>query len=471
MRVYNDLTRQKEELRPQVEGKIQIYVCGPTVYDYFHLGNARPFVVYDTLRRYLEYRGYEVEYVQNFTDIEDKIITRAKVEGITPKELSERMIVEYFKDADGLNIKRATVHPKATETIPEIIDLISDLFDNGYAYTNDDGVYFDIAKFPDYGKLSRHSLEDLEEGASHRLAEDRQKRNPFDFVLWKFQKDGEVSWPSPWGDGRPGWHIECSAMSRKHLGKTIDIHCGGQDLIFPHHENEIAQSEAANGVPFVNYWLHNGFINVDNEKMAKSAGNFFRVRDLVEKYSYELLRFFILQPHYRMPINFSAELLDAAEHGWERIKTCVANLDFLLEQDVEAEDQELSASLAAATAEARENFIKAMDDDLNTAEAFAAIFELVREVNTLVAKGQVGKSELSEARAMIQELLGVLGLSAAVESTEISAEVLAKLEARQSAKEAKNWAEADRLRDEILAAGFRVEDTAQGPKLVPVEAE
>lgn len=471
MQVFNDLTRRKEELKPQHEGKFQIYVCGPTVYDFFHLGNARPFVVYDTLRRYLEYRGYDVEYVQNFTDVDDKVITRANAEGITCKELADRMIDEYFKDADGLNIKRATVHPRATETIDEIIAIIQDLMDKGHAYVNPDGVYFDIQSFPNYGKLSRHSLDDLMEGASQRLGQDRTKKNPFDFVLWKFKKEGEPYWASPWGDGRPGWHIECSAMSRKHLGKTIDIHCGGQDLIFPHHENEIAQSEAANGVPFVNYWMHNGFVNIDNEKMAKSAGNFFRVRDLVEHYDYDILRFFILQAHYRMPINFSKESLDAAEQGFERIKNCVSRLDFLLEQDLEHPDKEASAKIEALAKQSKEHFIEAMDDDLNTAEAFASIFELVRETNGAINDGELTKEALTAAHDMIEELLGVLGLSAETEKDAVPADVTEMVQQRATAKAEKNWAEADRLRDAILAAGYHVEDTPQGPKLVPVEED
>ena len=469
MRVYNDLSRQKEELVPQVENELLIYVCGPTVYDYFHLGNARPFIIYDTLRRYLEYRGYKVKYVQNFTDIDDKIITRAKLEGVTPAELSERMIEEYFTDADGLNIQRATVHPRATETIDEILSLIGDLYDKGFAYVAEDGVYFDIAKFPEYGKLSRHSLEELEEGASNRLSADRSKRNPFDFVLWKFKKEGEPFWPSPWGDGRPGWHIECSAMSRKHLGKTIDIHCGGQDLIFPHHENEIAQSEAANGVPFVNYWLHNGFVTVDNEKMAKSGGNFFRVRDLVENYSYNLLRFFILQPHYRMPINFSIELLDSAESAWERITHCLHNLNFLAEHASGEADPALDRELSEIIETAERDFIEGMDDDLNTAEAFAAIFEMVRALNTLSSQGTISEDRLRAASDKLSELLGVLGLVVCEEGNEIPADILALLSERQEAKAQKNWAEADRLRDELKARGYAVEDTPQGPKLVPLE--
>ncbi|MDO5737844.1 MAG: cysteine--tRNA ligase [Eubacteriales bacterium] len=469
MLVYNDLSRTKEELKPQKPGEILIYVCGPTVYDYFHLGNARPFIIYDTLRRYLEYRGFAVKYVQNFTDIDDKIINRAKLEGINPKDLAEKMITEYFVDADGLNIKRATVHPKATESIDEIIALIQDLYDKEIAYTTEDGVYFDIGKFPEYGKLSRHSLEELEEGASNRLKDGSGKRNPFDFVLWKFKKEGEPAWPSPWGEGRPGWHIECSAMCRKHLGKTIDIHCGGQDLIFPHHENEIAQSEAANGQQFVNYWLHNGFVTVDNEKMAKSQGNFFRVRDLVEKYSYNLLRFFILQPHYRMPINFSTELLDSAEHAWERIMTCLNNLEFLVERSEGAGQADLNEDLRLACDKAEAEFIEAMDDDLNTAEAFASIFELVREVNSLTSEGEISVAELRLAQDTLLRLLEVLGLEAEAKTAEASSEIEAMLEARQEAKAQKNWAEADRLRDEIKAQGYLIEDTPQGPKLIAIE--
>ncbi|NCC77476.1 MAG: cysteine--tRNA ligase, partial [Clostridia bacterium] len=329
MRIFNTETRSKEELKTIEPGKVKMYVCGPTVYNFFHLGNARPFITYDTFRRFLLYRGYRVDYVQNFTDIDDKMIKRANEEGITVRELADRFIHEYFKDADGLNIKRATVHPRATETMDEIIAIIKTLEDKGYAYATEDGVYFDTDKFAAYGKLSHHKLDELEAGASDRLgSSDQGKRHPMDFALWKFKKPGEPAWDSPWGEGRPGWHIECSAMVRKHLGETIDIHGGGQDLVFPHHENEIAQSEAANGKPFAHYWMHNGFINVDQEKMSKSAGNFFTVRDLVQQFSYDVLRFFMLTGHYRMPINFSAELLTAAQNGWERIKTCVENLDF-----------------------------------------------------------------------------------------------------------------------------------------------
>jgi len=332
MKIFNTQSREKEEFVPLEPGKVKIYVCGPTVYNYFHLGNARPFITYDTLRRYLEYRGYTVTYVQNFTDIDDKMIKRANAEGTTIRELADRFIAEYYYDADRLNIKRATYHPRATDSMPVIIQMIEALAAKGFAYETDDGVYFDIGKMPDYGKLSHHNLEDLEFGASERISLDGCKRSNLDFALWKKKKEDEPWWPSPWGDGRPGWHIECSAMNKQYLGDTIDIHGGGQDLVFPHHENEIAQSECANGRQFVRYWMHNGFINIDHEKMSKSTGNFFTVRDLAQQYDYLVLRFFMLGGHYRMPINFTAELLMAAQNGWNRIQTCIENLNFILGQ-------------------------------------------------------------------------------------------------------------------------------------------
>ena len=466
MKVFNTLTRTKEELVPITPGEFKIYACGPTVYNLFHLGNARPFITYDTLRRYLEYRGNKVHYVQNFTDIDDKVIDKANDEGITIKELTDRMIEEYFVDADGLGIRRATVHPRATEHIPAIIDMIQTLEDKGYAYVLDDGVYFEMERFKDYGKLSRYNLDELEHGsgAASRLAED--KRNPMDFVLWKFKKEGEPFWPSPWGDGRPGWHIECSAMVRETLGETIDIHGGGQDLIFPHHENEIAQSEAANDKPFVNYWLHNGFINVDGEKMAKSDGNYFLVRELAKDFPYEVIRFFMLQAHYRMPINFTHELLEAAEQAWRRIKQSVANLDFVLQSDVEKpDDAAATETLSEAISKAKTGFVEAMDDDLNTADAFAEIFDLVRAANIGIDRG-AGRATLQAARDQIVELTGVLGLDPAKQDeSAIPQEILDLVEQRAAAKKAKDFALADRLRDEVAQAGFRIDDTPQGPKV------
>ena len=463
MKIYNDLSRKKEELTPQVEGEYKIYVCGPTVYDYFHLGNARAFTVYDTLRRYLEYRGNKVHYIQNFTDIDDKVIRRANEEEISFKELADRMIQEYFRDAEGLNIKRATVHPRATECIPEILDMIKTLEDKGYAYVIEDGVYFDTKAWPEYGKLSRHPMDEVDETVQ-RVSHAEGKKSKNDFVLWKFKKEGEPAWESPWGEGRPGWHIECSVMSKKYLGDTVDIHGGGQDLIFPHHENEVAQSEAANGKPFVRYWVHNGFINVDNEKMSKSVGNFFRVRDLVEHYPYVVLRFFMLQAHYRAPFNFSMELLEAAQNGWERITTCVSDLQFRI--DAGGGDGSKDDAMKEAASKAREEFVRAMEDDLNTADAFAAIFELVRVSNSFNSTASLSIEGLDTARSCLLELLDVLGLDPIAEDGGgIPEEIQALCDARVAAKKAKDFAEADRLRDEIQAKGWKVEDTAQGPKL------
>ncbi|NCA98641.1 MAG: cysteine--tRNA ligase [Clostridia bacterium] len=470
MRIFNTETRSKEELKTIEPGKVKMYVCGPTVYNFFHLGNARPFITYDTFRRFLQYRGYAVDYVQNFTDIDDKMIKRANEEGITVRELADRFINEYFKDADGLNIQRATVHPRATDSMDEIIAIIKTLEVKGYAYATEDGVYFDTGKFAAYGKLSHHKLDELEAGASERLgSSDQGKRHPMDFALWKFKKPGEPTWDSPWGEGRPGWHIECSAMVRKHLGETIDIHGGGQDLVFPHHENEIAQSEAANGKPFVHYWMHNGFINVDQEKMSKSAGNFFTVRDLVQQYQYDVLRFFMLTGHYRMPINFSAELLSAAQNGWERIKTCVENLDFVVAHasaDLAEQAGPGATSLQDACNQARTDFIAAMEDDLNTADALAAIFELVRAANTAAAVQGLAAAVLKTAAATLRELLDVLGLNPN-RGEEIPAEVLTLVEERTAAKKARDFQKADALRAQVLELGFEIKDTPQGPKVSP----
>lgn len=466
MQVYNDLSRKKEELIPQVEGQYKIYVCGPTVYDYFHLGNARPFIVYDTLRRYLEYLGNEVTYVQNFTDIDDKVIRRANEQGITYKELADSMIEEYFKDADGLHIKRANVHPRATDCIEDIVSMIKTLDEKGYAYVLSDGVYFDTGKYEKYGALSRR---ELDEGVvQDRVGVNIEKRHPSDFVLWKFKKPGEPAWDAPWGEGRPGWHIECSAMNLKYLGETVDIHGGGQDLIFPHHENEIAQTEAVTGKQFVRYWMHNGFINIDNVKMAKSEGNFFTVRDLTKKYSYSVLRFFMLQAHYRMPINFSRELLEAAGHGWQRMKNFAGQLDFLSSQETEQSEKPLAddETIRNLCAKARRDFVTGMDDDLNTSDAFAAIFNLVRESNSLLQNSRLSQEALSELKSCFGELLEVLGLDPWEDTKEeIPPEILAKAEQRVEAKKAKDWAKADALRDEINAAGWKIEDTAEGVKL------
>ena len=470
LKLYNTQSREKEDFVPLQPGKVQMYVCGPTVYNFFHLGNARPFITYDTLRRYLEYRGYQVNYVQNFTDIDDKMINKAKADGTTITQVAERFIGEYFQDADRLNIRRATAHPRATETIPMIISLIETLFEKGFAYETEDGVYFDVGRMPDYGKLSHHNLEDLVSGAGDRVISESDKHSSADFALWKKKKEGEPFWPSPWGDGRPGWHIECSAMVKQYLGDTIDIHGGGQDLVFPHHENEIAQSEAANGKPFVRYWLHNGFINIDHEKMSKSTGNFFTVRDLVKHFDYLVLRFFMLGGHYRMPINFTTDLLTAAQNGWNRIKTCRENLDFVMastgtpDQPADEQAQAAAVELASAGERCREDFIRAMDDDLNTADALAAVFEMVRATNTAASVPDIDRVSLKKAAAVLSELLDVLGLQM-VEKDEVPEEIMSLVQARVAAKKARDFARADALRDEILAKGYTVADTPQGPKV------
>ncbi len=471
MRIYNTMTRYKEDFVTIVPGKVKIYACGPTVYNYFHLGNARPFITFDTLRRYLEYRGYEVEFCQNFTDIDDKMIARANQEGITVRELADRYIAEYYVDADKLHILRPTYQPRATDTMDAIIDMIATLVEKGYAYELEDGVYYDVAKFENYGCLSHFDLDELREGASDRVMQSDVKQNSVDFALWKKKKPGEPSWDSPWGEGRPGWHIECSAMIKKFLGDTIDIHGGGQDLVFPHHENEIAQSEAANGVPFVNYWMHNGFINVDNEKMSKSTGNFFTVRDIVKEYSYDVIRFFVLSGHYRMPINFSAELLLSAKNALERISNSVMNVRFVgnnKDRKVEETDVEAESELTSAINDANKNFVASMDDDLNTADAITAIFELVRAANTACTKDGVRSELLLKAADEIVKLSNVLGVAAEGDmqkASDIPADVTELVEKRLEAKKAKNYALSDAIRDQITALGFQIKDTPQGPQV------
>lgn len=469
MRIYNTQTREKEPFAPLESGHVKIYVCGPTVYNYFHLGNARPFITYDTLRRYLEYRGYRVTYVQNFTDIDDKMIHQANEGGITIRELADRFIKEYFVDADQLNIRRATHHPLATESMPVILDMIGRLMDKGFAYEADDGVYFDVARMPDYGKLSGHNLDELASGGSERTGRESGKRNNLDFALWKKRKPEEPFWPSPWGDGRPGWHIECSAMVLEYLGETIDIHGGGQDLVFPHHENEIAQSESANGKPFVRFWMHNGFVNIDQEKMSKSAGNFFTVRDLAQHYDYLVLRFFMLGAHYRMPINFSAELLTAARNGWNRIQTSLSNLEFLADKAPGTTDDPKALQAARELETARSNckqaFIAAMDDDLNTADALAAIFELVRAANTAATVSGLDAGSIRETRFLLDELLDVLGLQKGQKEEEIPDEILKLVAERTEAKKNKDFSRADAIRSEIQERGFVLMDTAQGPRI------
>ncbi len=470
MKVYNTLTRRKEELIPLEENHFKIYVCGPTVYDFFHIGNARPFITFDTLRRYLEHSGYKVTYVQNFTDIDDKVINRAHEENTTISELTNRMIKEYFKDADSLNIRRADIYPRATESIEDIIELIQMLEERGFTYVSSDGVYFEIAKNPNYGKLSGKNVEDLLAGASDRVGGKEDKKSPLDFVLWKFKKEGEPFWPSPWGDGRPGWHIECSAMTRATLGETIDLHCGGVDLVFPHHENEIAQSECATGKTFVRYWMHNGFINIDKEKMSKSKGNFFLVRDLTAQYPPMVLRFFMLQAHYRMPINFEKDLLDAAVNSWQRITNSIENLKHVSAgAPAEAADPQAQAAekaLAEAAAKTEAEWERGMSDDLNTADAIAAIFDLVRAANTAAAVPGISGSALKAVQDKLLELLDVMGLDPALGSeVDIPAGIMELVKRRQAAKKERDFALADSLRDEITAAGYKIEDTPQGPKV------
>lgn len=462
MRIYNTLTRKKEELKTITPGEVKIYACGPTVYNYIHIGNARPLCVFDTLRRYLEFRGYKVNFVQNFTDIDDKIIKKAIEEGTDYKTVSEKYIEEFWKDAKGLNFREATVHPKATENIDEIIEIIKTLVEKGYAYPVENGdVYFSPKNFSEYGKLSHQPLEDLEAGARINIGE--LKKDPMDFALWKGAKPGEPYWPSPWGNGRPGWHIECSAMVRRYLGDTIDIHCGGQDLIFPHHENEIAQSECCNGVPFANYWMHNGYINVDNVKMSKSLGNFFTVRDVAEKYGYEPIRYLMISSHYRSPINYSVDIIDQCKASLTRLHTCRDSLDFALKNAGDGEPEN-AAEIRAQMEARKQQFIEAMDDDLNTADGLAAVFELVRDINVSVLQSG-SKALITDAIKLFDELTDVLGIVYPHEQTDdLDAEVEKMIEARQAARKAKNWAEADHIRDELKDKGIVLEDTPQGVK-------
>ena len=461
MKIYNTMTRQKEEFVPNDPKEVKIYACGPTVYNYIHIGNARPLCVFDVLRRYLEYRGYNVKFVQNFTDVDDKIIKRANEEGSTFEEISKKYIEEFWIDANGLNFKKATVHPKATENIDEIINIIKTLEEKGYAYSVDGDVYFRTLKFKDYGKLSHQPIEDLQSGA--RIAIGEKKENPLDFALWKAAKEGEPYWQSPWGKGRPGWHIECSAMNKRYLGDTIDIHCGGQDLIFPHHENEIAQSECANGCTFSKYWMHNGYINVDNVKMSKSLGNFFTVRDVAEKYGYEPIRYLLISAQYRSPINYSTDIIEQCIAALNRLYTCRDSLDFELKNAVDAEHDGDKAIIDGFN-KYREQFIAAMDDDLNTADAIASIFELVRDINTNVVGKTPSKALVEGAIAMFDELTGVLGLVYNRKTETLDSDVEALIEARTNARKEKNWAEADRIRDQLKEMGIVLEDTAQGVK-------
>ena len=460
MKLYNTMTRKKEEFEPMTPGEVRMYSCGPTVYNYFHIGNARPFIIFDILRRYFEYRGNKVTFVQNFTDVDDKIIKRAKDENTTEKEVSDRFIKEYFKDAGALNIRKADYHPRVTEHIKEIIGIIKRLEANGYTYTVGGDVYYDTAKFTGYGKLSKQNLEELEAGA--RVDVNEVKKNPFDFVLWKGQKPGEPAWESPWGMGRPGWHIECSAMSMKYLGETIDIHSGGQDLIFPHHENEIAQSEGATGKPFARYWLHNAFLNINNEKMSKSLNNFFTVRDIEGKFDLEVFRLFMISAHYRSPLNFSAELLDQAKSALERLYNAKNNLTYLLGIVEEKPLTQEEENFKEAIYRYRDMFNEVMDDDLNTADGLAVIFDMVRDINSNV-KAESPAELVKASYNMLMELVGVLGLLYKKEES-LDAQIEKLIEERQKARKEKNWSLADKIRDDLKEQGIILEDTPEGVK-------
>ena len=464
MQIYNSLTRKKETFVPIHEGKVGIYACGPTVYNYFHIGNARPFITFDVLRRQLEREGYQVTFVQNFTDIDDKMIRRANEEGITVKELADRFIAEYYTDAKALGIRPATVHPKATEHIPEIISLITRLIENGHAYAVPSGdVYYRVSAFPGYGKLSGQSADERETGASERLNVETDKESPEDFALWKAQKPGEPAWDSPWGMGRPGWHIECSAMSMKYLGENFDIHCGGKDLLFPHHENEIAQSEGATGKKYVNYWMHNGFINVDNQKMSKSLNNFFTVRDIAKEYDLEAVRLFMLSAHYRSPINFSRDQIEAANASLNRLYTARKSLLFQIEN---GEDRPLNDSEKEFTERLRgyeKRFDDAMDDDMNTADALGAIFELVKDANVTVVQG-ASREAAKAALKSLEDICDVLGILSKKEE-ELPQEIAELVSQRAEARKNRDWAKSDELREKIIQAGYILEDTKQGQKV------
>ncbi|MDK2804373.1 MAG: cysteinyl-tRNA synthetase [Peptostreptococcaceae bacterium] len=461
MKIYNTLTRQKETFIPLEENKIKMYVCGPTVYNFFHIGNARPFMIFDAFRNYMEYRGYEVTYVQNFTDVDDKIIKRANEEGISPIEVAEKYIAEYFKDADALGIKRATVHPRVTENIENIITFIEDLISKGFAYELNGDVYFNSQAFKEYGKLSKQNLEELNLGA--RIDVNDEKKHPIDFALWKARKEGEIGWQSPWGEGRPGWHIECSVMSARYLGDTIDIHAGGQDLIFPHHENEIAQSEARSGKQFARYWMHNGYINVDNQKMSKSLGNFFTVRDILSEFSGQVIRFFLLSAHYRNPVNFSKELILQAKAGMERLANSKERLVFTISH-AKGKMNESELELVNALENHRDRFIEAMDDDINTADAISIIFELARFSNTNVTENS--SLEWAEKNLnLFNELTGVLNIIKDEDTDSNDNEQIEKLiKDRVEAKKNKDFALADSIRDELKSMGIEIEDTRQGTK-------
>ena len=461
MKLYNTLTRTKEEFVPLEEGKVKMYVCGPTVYNYIHIGNARPFIIFDTLRRYLEYKGYDVTFVQNFTDVDDKIIKRGHEEQISPEEVADKYIDEYFIDADGLGIKRATIHPRVTDNIQEIIEFVTELEEKGYAYEVNGDVYFDTKKFEGYGKLSKQKQDELEAGA--RIEVNDQKRHPMDFVLWKSKKEGEPGWKSPWGEGRPGWHIECSVMSKRYLGETIDIHAGGQDLAFPHHENEIAQSEARSGKIFSKYWVHNGYINIDNEKMSKSKGNFFTVRDISKSYDLEIVRFFMLSAHYRNPVNFSDEMLTQAKAGLERIYNAKEKLEFTISNLQESNITDAEKALVSELDAYKTKFINAMEDDINTADAVSVIFELSKFINSNVNE----ESSLEFAKKCLDkfnELTGVLNIVTNKKDDMLDEEIESLIQKRVDAKKNKDFKLADEVRQELLDKGIILEDTRQGTK-------
>lgn len=464
IRIYNTLSKKKEDFIPLEEGKVRMYVCGPTVYNFIHIGNARPMIVFDTVRRYMEHKGYEVNFVSNFTDVDDKIIKKANEEGVSAEEISGRYIEECKKDMEGMNIRPATTHPLATQEIDGMIDMISSLMEKGYAYAVNGTVYFRTRRFEEYGKLSHKNLDDLQAGSrSLLISGEDEKEDPLDFVLWKPKKEGEPYWVSPWGDGRPGWHIECSVMSRKYLGEQIDIHGGGEDLVFPHHENEIAQSEACSGMEFARYWMHNAFLNIDNRKMSKSLGNFFTVREISEKYDLQILRFFMLNAHYRSPLNFSAELMEASKNALERIRTAVDNLKYIAEHASACELTEEEAKFIKETDKFEADFDRSMDDDFNTADAITAVFDLVKFANTHAAEG----SSRAFAQALsdkIQSLCDILGIITEKKEELLDADIEELIEERQAARKAKNFARADEIRNLLLEKGIMLEDTREGVK-------
>ncbi len=464
IRIYNTLSKKKEDFVPLEEGKVRMYVCGPTVYNFIHIGNARPMIVFDTVRRYLEHKGYDVNFVSNFTDVDDKIIKKAIEEGVPAEEISQRYIAECKKDMEGMNIKPATTHPLATQEIGGMIEMISDLIEKGYAYEKNGTVYYRTRKFAEYGKLSHKNLDDLQGGNRSLLVSgEDEKEDPLDFVLWKPKKEGEPAWQSPWGEGRPGWHIECSVMSKKYLGEQIDIHGGGEDLIFPHHENEIAQSEACSGKCFSRYWMHNAFLNIDNRKMSKSLGNFFTVREIGEKYDLQVLRFFMLNAHYRSPLNFSADLMESSKNALERILTAVENLKYVAEHATVQEMTEEEVQKADEAKKFQDNFDRAMDDDFNTADAIAAVFDLVKFANTNVSETS-SKAFAEDLQAKIQGLCDILGIITEKKEELLDADIEQLIEERQAARKAKNFARADEIRNELLEKGIVLEDTREGVK-------